>query len=317
MSITISSTTDSQEAVNLAAGLPATATSPESATTEAPPPAYPPAEEIDDAEAAAAKKVAEPPPAEEEEEEKDDDEEEKPEEDDKAGKARKPGRYERRIDRLEQQLAYERRIRELEAQVAGRQAAPEPPQPLPVTRPKPVQGPSEPWEDYNERVIDWTIEQREAKAAAAEARRQEAAQLAEVRDRMNAFKTKAKDFDEVLAAVDDIILPQEMHRALMTSENGPALMYALAQDRKELERLARLHPLAAVRELGKFEAKITAKEANHSAQTKPPVSQAPRPISPVGQGSASTSSTKSPEDMTQREFNAWRERQIAARRKTG
>jgi hypothetical protein len=122
------------------------------------------------------------------------------------------------------------------------------------------------------------------------------------RERLEGFRAKTADFDTALASVDHIILKPVVHQALMDSEVGPQLMYELARAPKELERIAKLSPLAAVRALGAFEAKITANAAPPPAQ-KATVSRAPEPIRPVGQGA--TTSTKSPDEMTMPEYKAW------------
>lgn len=316
MSLTVSSTTDTQADVERAAGLePSEAPAAEATATPA---EAPPAEDAKPAKIVEPEEPTFDPDKPEEGEEGDEEEGEKPEEEDKA-KPRKPGRYERRIDRLEQQLAYERRIRELEAQVAGRtQPAQQQQQPRQPVVPKPVQQPDETWEDYNDRVMDWKVEERlarmNAEQQAAQAREQSQAQAAQWNERVNAYKAQKRDYDETLASADHIMVPPAMQQAIMTSDNGPALVYALAQDHKELERLVKLEPLAAVRELGRLEAKITATQANPSAQ-RAAVSQAPEPIRPVGQGAAT--STKPLDEMDFQEYKRAREKAIAARRRAG
>jgi hypothetical protein len=82
-------------------------------------------------------------------------------------------------------------------------------------------------------------------------------------------------------------------------------MAYLVNNPKEAERIATLSPARQAAELGKIEAKFP------SAVKDVAVSKAPAPIKPIGShGSAS----KTPEQMTDKEFADWRKKQIAARR---
>jgi hypothetical protein len=79
-----------------------------------------------------------------------------------------------------------------------------------------------------------------------------------------------------------------MSLAIKESDQGPALVRYLANNRKEADRIARLHPLMAAREMGRIEGAIV--EAARAAKATPPasppapvtVSQAPEPVRPVG-----------------------------------
>lgn len=301
--LTVSSTTDSQAAVETAAGLtPGEATATAPAETEAPETAQ-----------------QTPEPEEPETEEKPPEEPEEPETEEEEPAApeakRKPGRYERRIERLERELQYERKIRELESQIAGKgQSQPqEEPKPAGPT-PRPVSDHYDTHEQFIEALTDWKIEQREIKRD-REAQEQRAAQsqreqVETWQSRLDSFRDRQPDYDSAIAAVDDIKIHKTLEEAIITSELGPQLAYELAKDRKELERIAKLGPLAAVRELGKLEARITDRTAAAPAQR--PISQAPEPIRPVGKGAAT--STRPLDELPYQEYKKRREQDIRRQR---
>lgn len=141
--------------------------------------------------------------------------------------------------------------------------------------------------EYVEALTEWKTDQK-LKAHAEEQRRKaletEQEQLITAHSkRVQAFAEKTEDWDEALAEVEDIQLSPALQQILVTSENGPELIYALAKERAELERIVKLPPIAAARALGAFEAKLSAKaaEAAKPKETKK-LTQAPKPIEPVG-----------------------------------
>ena len=106
-------------------------------------------------------------------------------------------------------------------------------------------------------------------------------------ERMLAAITVDPTLDEVSK---DPTLPisQVMSLAIKESDQGPALVRYLANNRKEADRIAQLHPLMAAREMGRIEGTII--EAARAAKAAPPappvapvtVSQAPEPVRSVG-----------------------------------
>lgn len=204
---------------------------------------------------------------------------EKPEE-------KKKGGFQRRIDKLtteRKQLAAENE--ELKRKLAGEPAA-QPKSEATAAKPKPDDFTS--YDDYVEKLAEWTTDQaeakREAKRQAQEASRKAEQAQAEVsnvwQSRVKEFAATAPDFEDVLEAVDTPISPA-LTQALLDSEHGPAIAYELAKNTKEIERLNTLSPIAVAREIGRLEA----------AKAKPAAAKrttlAPEPISPVTRGKAS------------------------------
>jgi hypothetical protein len=287
MSLVIASTTDTQEQVNAAAGV----------TT---PPVVPPSEappvQEGEPETDADSEPAEDTPDQE-------DSEESPQ------KAKHPN-VQRRIDRLvRDKYQLSGRVQELERRLME-SSVPRPPQSGPPPAPpqqqytgRPVEGNFERYEDYIEALTDFKAAQAyqriQAETEQRQAQQRQQAQHSEWQSRVQAYKAQAPDFESVLSDAEDIQLSPALQQAILEHEAGPRLAYELAKDRKTLERIARLSPASAIRELGRFEA-----HALNGDTKAPAISKAPPPISPVGQGS--TKSTKKPEEMDFQEYKKWR-----------
>ena len=102
-------------------------------------------------------------------------------------------------------------------------------------------------------------------------------------------RTKHEDYDDVVYNTSLPSLHPVVIQAIKSLENGPDIAYAIGQDPAEAMRIARLHPILALKELGKIEAKLAAVSAPAGtpavtptvaavAAKKPPL---PAPITPV------------------------------------
>lgn len=131
-------------------------------------------------------------------------------------------------------------------------------------------------------------------------------------ERVESFKKATPDFDEMLENLDTVPNNPVVGQMIIESENGPALLYALAKDPVEAKRIASLSPLAVARELGKIEARLSKAPESKSPTTK--LTQAPKPLAPVGAGGKG-SARKSITDpnLTQAEYEALRREQIKRR----
>lgn len=282
MSIIVSSTTDSQEAVNRAAGIDATPTTPQP-------------------DAAAPEQPAEEEPEEPDQEEEPDEQEEP----DTAAKPKRKGGFQKKIERLEAQNEELQRML-----MRGYQPQQMPPQEPQYTRPKPNVGSDEYTQSIDD-AIQWHIEQREAQMMRAAQQMQQHQQMETWYARNDEFREQVKDYDDVLATTRHIIIQPDLQDALMQSENGPRLAYELARNPKELARINSLPPLAAYRALGRFEAALDA-PAKTSQVSKAP----PEPIRPVGRGAATATADNTPlDELPYQEYKRKREKEIAARRR--
>ena len=99
-------------------------------------------------------------------------------------------------------------------------------------------------------------------------------------------KAELPDFDDLVAS-SDVVVNNAVRDAILESDVGPKILYHLAENNDLAKKIASLSPNAALREIGKLEAKFEAKP--ETAQTAPVVrSKAPAPIQPIrgGQGKA-------------------------------
>ncbi len=162
-------------------------------------------------------------------------------------------------------------------------------------------------EDYVEALTDWKLEQkekeREAKQKETQVKTEYQKQVESFQSKVKDFQKTVEDFEDVISEVDDISLSIGIQDSLLNSELGPQIMYELAKDRKELERINSLSPISAAREIGKIEARIANESSSEKEQQKK-LTKAPPPVSPLGAGSAKV--MKSPEDMSFKEYAAWR-----------
>ena len=208
-------------------------------------------------------------------------------------KTKRKGGFQKRIDKLNARyLEAQREIEHLKSLVTK---TPET-QKQAESESKKLEGKPDPenFESYSEYVdalTDWKLEVKEKAAKEKEA--QTLAQQTQEKllqdhyKREKEFSEKTDDYADVLEeanylkdasiAIQDIIL---------NSENGPALMYELAKNKSDYERINRLNPILAAKELGKLEAKLSlsSKESEPKKETKK-ITNAPAPISTVGKNS--------------------------------
>jgi hypothetical protein len=303
MSLVVSSTTDSQEAVNAAAGIEEAPAEQQEQAVKAPAPAKP----------------AEPDEETEETEEEGDGEEKEGEEE--PAKPKRTGGFQRKIERLVRENEYlTRRFHELAYQ---QQRPPQPPQQPQQQQPavadgRPRQDQFDSYDEYLDKLTDWKLEARLQQEHTAQQQRQQAAQQQERfngwQQRVGQFRNEVPDFDDVFESVDHINLTPVLQQAIMADALGPKLAYELARRPEDFARIASLDPVGALTALGEFKARLEpAKTAAPQQNGVKPVSRAPNPIRPVGQGAGATS-TVSPDQMPLGDYIRWRERSLKAAR---
>lgn len=122
--------------------------------------------------------------------------------------------------------------------------------------------------------------------------------LAEVEDRYEGIHEAV---DAVFAKDSDVPVSASMAEYIMeVSDRGPELVYALHAKPEEADRISKLSPLAAARELAKLEASLPKPEPKKTSGAPPPPKQV--------KGSAE-SPTKKLEDMSMAEYMAHRREQ--------
>lgn len=120
----------------------------------------------------------------------------------------------------------------------------------------------------------------------AQAREQEAQQkiIQSWAQKVQDAKAELPDFDDLVAS-SDVVVNNAVRDAILESDVGPRILYHLAENNDLAKKIASLSPNAALREIGRLEAKFEAKP--ETKQTAPVVrSKAPAPIQPIrgGQG---------------------------------
>jgi hypothetical protein len=141
--------------------------------------------------------------------------------------------------------------------------------------------------EYARALAEFTADKR-----IAEMKRQEAeAKVAQERQKVietwaqkvQTAKANLPDFDEMVAS-SDVVVNDDIRDAILESDVGPQVLYHLAENADVAKKIAGMSPKAALREIGKLEARFEAK-----VETKPvSKSNAPAPIQPIrgGKGTA-------------------------------
>lgn len=222
---------------------------------------------------------------------------------------KKKGGFKKRIERFQKQLSEkDQKIQFLEQQMSKGKTSDEAAQVKPQVdnSAKPTPDKFETHEEYIDALTDWKIESkeklREQKQKESEAKSGYQKQVESYQSKVAEIKKTHDDFDEVMEDVDDVKVSAAVHEIILDSDLGPALAYELAKNKSEFERINKLNPLAAAKEIGKIEARLS----NQSESKKEiKVTKAPQPLKAIGAGSKGTIQ-KSPDDMSYEEFKEWR-----------
>lgn len=237
---------------------------------------------------------------------------------------RKGGGFQNRIDRLTREREQARaEASELRKQIEGRNTATalveDKGDPEPV---RPKESDFSDWGKYEEAKEDYIASKAVWKARQevrttvreAESRRLAEQATSERRDAVKRFEKAADALSETHEGLSDAIdrffndktMPVSQPMAdyiMLVSDRGPEIVNALDADLDEAERISKLSPLAAARELARLEAKLPKPEARKVSNAPPPTT--------VVKGSAE-SPTKKMEDMSNAEYMAFRKKQMQA-----
>jgi len=314
MTFTLASSTDTQDEVNVAAGIKPeekiseVKSGDEKSKTGADSETVPPVDEKkDESKSAAESGTAEVEDEQEEEEEVE--EEEKPE-------AKKKGGFSKRIDRLTREKSeLAEQLAHVQGQLAEKNAAKSEDRKAAAVDPEPQAKDFEKHEDYIAAIARWNTRQETSKIreqerqAAFQQRTQET--FDSYNQAANDFRKEHDDFDEVVGS-PDIKIPAAVQVAIVEMGNdGPELAYFLGQHPEECEKLLEMSDARAVAYLGRIDATLHPDEKENPPAKKIPVSKAAEPAKLVK--TSATTSAKSPDEMTHKEYRAWRDKQSAGR----
>jgi len=231
------------------------------------------------------------------------------------------GRFDKRIGQLTGEKHALREDRDYwrdKALTREEQPKVEEPKAEPPTRPKLAEFDHD-IEQYADALADYTQKSIDYKASEAvaeikqttvdESAKQTQDNLAT--ERQTRFSEKSIEFSESTPDYFEIVgnttlnITPDMTNVLMELENGPAVSYYLGNHPEIAYRIAQKGPVAVAIELGKIENSLG------KTSPSPTTSTAPEPPNPItaSRGKA----TKEPSDMTDKEFKAYRLKQIAAR----
>ena len=185
------------------------------------------------------------------------------------GKAEEKDNFQKRVDELTAIRRQEERQR-----IQAEQRAAELEQQLQALKPKAEPGKTLADFDYDEgKFSDYLVEIATQKAQESAQQRiaQEKAQarMAEFSVRETDFAKENSDYHAVTRN-PTLNISQEMVNIAQGSENGPALLYHVAQHPDIADRLAALSPVDAAREMGRLEAIITAPKPKPVTTTPDP-----------------------------------------------
>jgi hypothetical protein len=104
------------------------------------------------------------------------------------------------------------------------------------------------------------------------------------------------DYKDVIGS-SDLMINRVVESLIVESEKGPLILYHLAKNPERVEALNRMSPVAAAKEIGRLETRLSLPNANRATR-------AMTPETPLRGGAAHT---KDPKDMSMEEFVRWRE----------
>lgn len=243
-------------------------------------------------------------------------------------KKHKKGGIQKRFDKLTREKVELEREREYWRQQALKAAATGNPVEAQnaTTAPKSTEGKPIPEKfdthaEYVEALTDWKTEQklkeREEKASREKVISEQQKVAQTYQEKLAAFKEKTPDFLDVEADLDEALAEARvaptaaMSQAFLTAENGPQLAYELAKNPKEFVRICKLDPFTAAVEIGKFAAKLEAKTSAPQQTNK--LTNAPRPLDPIGSGKGSAKKSITDPDISFSEYEKLRREQMKRR----
>lgn len=204
--------------------------------------------------------------------------------------------FKKRIDKLTSKLSLkdqeiEHWRNEALKNSRNQDAKPQSAKPIEEGRPKAER--FETHEEYVEALADWKVDQKlkakEIQDREAQVKNEQRTRVQTLQTKIKEFSAKHDDFQELVDAVETPMSVAVEEFFLMDADNAPALMYALAKNPDEYERINKLPPLAAARELGRLEAGLKTQVAPKKTEKKK--TKAPEPVTPIRGATAGSAKT--------------------------
>lgn len=217
-------------------------------------------------------------------------------------------------EQARQEAAQEREARQkLEAELAAIRQQAQPQAKTADEKPQPSQF-TDAFE-YAEALADWSAEQalvrrdkEDQERRADEARQKVISSWAQ---KVAAAKAEIPDFDDMVAS-SGVAVSDPIRDAILESDVGPQILYHLAKEDDLAQKIASMSPFAALREIGKLEAKF---ETQTQAKPSNPVgkSKAPPPISPIKASGSANAPEIGSDGQFHGSYKAWKAARKAGR----
>jgi hypothetical protein len=193
----------------------------------------------------------------------------------------------------------------------GKAPAKEEKQESPVNEGRPKADNFDTQEEYIDALTDWKLDQKfkseQEKTQKSEKEKVEMERASNWQAKMEAFTENTPDFEDAMEEISDVPVSPALQEAILESDIGPEILYALGKDPDEALRISKLSDYSAIKEVGKLEAKLQSK---NKEPKKPIKTKAPKPISTV-KGSAKVTKDINDPNLTQAEFEALRNQRSA------
>jgi len=156
-------------------------------------------------------------------------------------------------------------------------------------------------DDYYAQTLDSKVGETLSKRQKQEAETRQQQELTEkTRDFMLRGSDIADDFMDVVAN-PNLPIPDSMRDALLAVDKGPEVIYNLAKNPVEYQRIASLSPYAQAVEIGRLSERMTLTRTKKTSSAPSPI----KPLNSMGEGVG-----KNPDEMSVKEWQAWREKSL-------
>ncbi len=215
---------------------------------------------------------------------------------------KKPGRFQKKINNLTRKnYELERENADLKAKLEK----PSSPSPEKTDKKKPVPDDFESYEAYQEALVDWKLEEKTARETRKQAEDKELNDQKETEkgfyDRLGKYGDEHEDFFDLVINNKDLKITPNIFQAVMDSEHAPEILHELGKNPAEAARIAKLSPVAVIREIGRIEANFL--KEGKAPEPKKKTTDAPEPITPIG---GNKKGEKKPDEMSNEEYRRWR-----------
>ena len=215
-------------------------------------------------------------------------------------KQREQARQEAERER-QARIELEQRIRDLEAKNN--------PQPVVDLETEPTPDQFRDAYEYAKALAEFSAEkairERDRQEAERKAAEERSKTLEAWNKRQQEIMTELPDYEAMIAS-SDVVISDQVRDAILESEQGPRILYHLAENPELAEDLKKLSVSAALRKIGKLEASFERKPEPAPVANK---SRAPAPISPL-KGTGVISDLADPDKMS---YQQWREARKAGK----